>query len=40
VHIDAAMRGMGTGACGPDTLPPYRAGPGTYRFSWILRGLQ
>ncbi len=39
VHIDAAMRGLGTGACGPDTLPPYRAGPGVYRFSWIMRGL-
>ncbi len=40
VHIDAALRGMGTGACGPDTLPQYRAGSGNYRFSWILRGLQ
>jgi beta-galactosidase len=38
VHIDAAMRGMGTGACGPDVLPAYRVGPGTYRFRWILRG--
>jgi beta-galactosidase len=37
VHIDAAMRGMGTGACGPDVLPPYRVGPGIYRFTWVLR---
>jgi beta-galactosidase len=37
VHIDAAMRGLGTGSCGPDTLPAYRSGPGTYRFNWILK---
>ena len=39
IHIDAAMRGLGTGACGPDTLPPYLVGPGTYEFSWVLRPL-
>ena len=37
VHIDAAMRGLGTGACGPDVLPDYVVGPGIYRFSWELR---
>jgi beta-galactosidase len=36
VHIDAAVRGLGTGACGPDTLPEYRVNHGVYRFSWIL----
>lgn len=36
VHIDAAMRGLGTAACGPDALPQYRVGPGTYQFSWEL----
>ena len=36
VHIDAGVRGLGTGACGPDTLEPYRLKPGTYRFTWIL----
>ena len=36
VHVDAAMRGLGTGACGPDTLPPYRVGAGTYRWDWTL----
>ncbi|MEL7454901.1 MAG: beta-galactosidase, partial [Pseudomonadota bacterium] len=36
VHIDAAVRGLGTGACGPDTLAPYRIGPGTYIFTWLL----
>jgi beta-galactosidase len=38
VHIDTAMRGLGTGACGPDVLPPYRVGPGCYRFRWVMRG--
>lgn len=36
VHVDAAVRGLGTGACGPDTLPQYRVGPGTHRFTWSL----
>ncbi len=37
VHLDAAHRGLGTASCGPDTLPDYRIGPGTYRWSWSLR---
>ncbi len=37
VHIDAAHRGLGTASCGPDTLPEYLVGPGTYRWSWTLR---
>ncbi|MEO1408163.1 MAG: beta-galactosidase small subunit, partial [Pseudomonadota bacterium] len=37
VHIDAAVRGVGTGACGPDVLDQYIDGPGTYRFDWSLR---
>jgi beta-galactosidase len=36
VHLDAAHRGLGTASCGPDTLPTYRLGPGTYRWSWVL----
>lgn len=28
--IDAAHRGVGTGACGPDVLPRFRIAPGTY----------
>ena len=36
VHIDAAHRGVGTASCGPDTLPEYLVGPGTYRWSWTL----
>jgi len=36
VHLDAAHRGLGTASCGPDTLPGYLVGPGTYRWSWTL----
>ena len=36
VHVDAVHRGVGTASCGPDTLPAYRFGPGTYRWSWTL----
>ncbi|MEM6412083.1 MAG: glycoside hydrolase family 2 TIM barrel-domain containing protein, partial [Pseudomonadota bacterium] len=39
VHIDAAMRGLGTGACGPDVLDQYIVRPGTYCFNWQLRPL-
>ena len=37
VHLDVAHRGLGTASCGPDTLPGYLVGPGTYRWSWTLR---
>jgi beta-galactosidase len=37
VHLDARQRGLGTGSCGPDTLPQYRIGSGTHRFGWRLR---
>ena len=30
LNIDLAHRGVGTAACGPDTLPPYRVYPGAY----------
>ena len=36
VHIDAAHRGLGTASCGPDTLPEYIVGPGTYSWSWSI----
>lgn len=36
VHIDAAHRGLGTASCGPDTLPAFLVGAGTYRWSWVL----
>jgi beta-galactosidase len=37
VHLDAAHRGLGTASCGPDTLPRYIPGPGTYRWTWTIR---
>ncbi len=39
VHLDAAHRGLGTASCGPDTLPAYLVGAGTYRWTWILESL-
>jgi len=36
VHIDEAVRGLGTAACGPDTLAPYRVGAGVHEWSWSL----
>jgi beta-galactosidase len=36
VHVDVAVRGVGTASCGPDTLPPYRVGPGRHRWRWWL----
>jgi beta-galactosidase len=36
VHIDAAVRGLGTAACGPDILPQYRVGPGRHRWRWRI----
>ena len=40
IHLDAAHRGLGTASCGPDTLPEYRLGAGTYRWAWTLRDLR
>lgn len=37
VHVDHWNRGVGTGSCGPDTLPRYRIGAGRHRFAWRLR---
>lgn len=34
VHVDGAIRGLGTAACGPDT--DRLIGPGTHRFVWWL----
>jgi beta-galactosidase len=36
IHLDVAHRGLGTASCGPDTLPEYLVGPGTYQWSWVL----
>lgn len=37
VHVDLTHRGVGTGACGPDTLAPYQVTGGPARWSWALR---
>ena len=39
VHVDVAHRGLGTASCGPDTLPEYRVGRGTYKWSWLIAPL-
>jgi beta-galactosidase len=36
VHVDAAHRGLGTASCGPDALPRYLVGAGTYRWRWSI----
>jgi beta-galactosidase len=36
LNIDCAQRGLGTGACGPDTLEQYRVRPGIYRMRLYL----
>jgi beta-galactosidase len=35
--IDAAHRGLGSGSCGPDTLPKYQTGPGPHEWSYRVR---
>jgi beta-galactosidase len=37
LDLDHAQRGLGTGSCGPDTLPQYRLLEHTYRFAYRLR---
>jgi len=36
LHLDALMRGVGTGACGPDTLEKYKVLHGTYKVEVII----
>jgi beta-galactosidase len=36
LNLDAAQRGLGTGSCGPDTLPQYCLLAREYRFSYRL----
>ncbi len=40
VHVDTGVRGLGTGACGPDTSPPHRVRPGEHRWTWCLRPVE
>jgi beta-galactosidase len=37
LNIDAAMRGLGTGSCGPDTLQQYCLLKKEYRFSYAMK---
>lgn len=34
--LDAAQRGVGGASCGPDALPRYRPGPGTYNLTYLM----
>ena len=36
VHVDAAQRGLGTGACGPDADPDHRIGAGEHRWRFTI----
>jgi beta-galactosidase len=37
VHLDVAHRGLGTASCGPDVLPDYEIGSGTFEFGYLVR---
>jgi beta-galactosidase len=37
LNLDHAQRGLGTSACGPDTLPRYRLLEPRYAFAYVLR---
>ncbi len=39
LNLDIAVRGVGTGSCGPDTLETYRIQPGGFEFTWWLKAL-
>lgn len=39
VHLDTAHRGVGTAACGPDTLANYVIRPGLHRWQWTISAL-
>jgi beta-galactosidase len=37
LHVDAAVRGLGTASCGPDTDEAHRVGAGLWTWRWALR---
>ncbi|MBT2517468.1 DUF4981 domain-containing protein [Streptomyces sp. ISL-90] len=39
VHLDFARHGIGTAACGPDVLPPYRLTPAPYSYAVTFRAV-
>jgi beta-galactosidase len=36
ICLDHRQRGVGTGSCGPQTLPKYCVEPGVYRFAYVI----
>jgi len=38
VHLDVRQRGLGGASCGPDTLDRYRIQPGSWKWSYWIRG--
>ena len=36
VHVDTALRGLGTGACGPDVLEKYQVSAGEHIWDWEI----
>ena len=39
VRLDAAQRGLGTGSCGPSTLPKYQINGGKYEINFWIKPL-
>jgi hypothetical protein len=37
IRLDAAQRGLGSGSCGPQTLPKYQVNGGSYRIAFWLK---
>lgn len=40
LYIDLKQKGVGTGSCGPDALPPYVLSQNQYQFSFKIKPLQ
>ncbi|SDT89701.1 beta-galactosidase [Verrucomicrobium sp. GAS474] len=38
LNLDFKQRGLGTQSCGPETLPQYQIGTGTFRWNYVLKG--
>ena len=39
LHIDKCQRGVGSGACGPDTLPEYKIVPKPFELCLIIKAI-
>ena len=40
IRLDAAQRGLGTGSCGPQTLPEYRVNGGTFEINFWIKPIE